>query len=102
MWKWKLHTGSEVEAMRTRWYGGGSEEELVERAGQRWVYTIGISPAACGNDTSNQKHSIRAVITGKESIIRSTSQGERGKESEGSEDGRERDQSDWGERRSSE
>jgi len=102
MCKWNLHRGGEVEAMRTRWYGSGSEEELVERAGRRRVYTIGISPAACGNDTSSRKHIIRAVITGKESIIRSTSQGERGKESEGLEDGRKRDRSDWGERRSSE
>ena len=28
VWRWKLHTGSEVEAMQTRWNGGGSEEEL--------------------------------------------------------------------------
>jgi len=68
MCKWNLHRGGEVEAMRTRWYGSGSEEELVECAEQRRVYTIGISPAACGNDTSSRKHIIRAVITGKESI----------------------------------
>jgi len=79
VWKWKLHTGSEVEAMRTRWYGGGSEEELVECAGRRRVYTIGISPAVCGNDTNNQRHSIRVVITGKESIIRDTSHREWGR-----------------------
>ena len=79
MWKWKLHTGSEVEAMRMRWYGGGSEEELVECAGWRRVYTIGISPVACGNDTNNQRHSIRVVITGKESIIRDTSHREWGR-----------------------
>jgi len=24
VWKWELHTGSEVEAMRTRWNGGGN------------------------------------------------------------------------------
>jgi len=102
MCKWNPHRGGEVEAMRTRWHGSGSEEELVERTGRRRVYTIGISPAACGNDTSSRKHIIRAVITGKESIIRSTSQGERGKESGGPEDGRKRDRSDWGERRSSE
>jgi len=47
VWKWELHTGSEVEAMRTRWNGGGSEEEIVERAGRR-VYTIGTSLAASG------------------------------------------------------
>ena len=74
----------------------------MEHARQRQVYTIGISPAACGNDTSNQKHSIRVVITGKESIIQSTSQGKWGKESEGSEDGWERDWRDQGEWRSSE
>jgi len=79
MCKWNLHRGGEVEAMRTRWYRGGSEEELVECAGQRRVYTIGISPAACGNDTSNRKHSIRTVITGKESIIQDTSHREWGK-----------------------
>jgi len=39
--------GSEVEAMRTWWNGSGSEEELVECAGQR-VYTIGASPVASG------------------------------------------------------
>jgi len=39
--------GSEVEAMRTRWNGGGGEEGIVERAGQR-AYTIGASPAASG------------------------------------------------------
>jgi len=69
MCNWNLHRDGEVEAMRTQWYGSGSEEELVERAGWGWVYTIGISPAVCGNDTSNRKHSIQAVITGKESII---------------------------------
>ena len=56
MCKWNLHRGGEVEAMRTRWYGSGSKEGLVERAGRRRVYTIGISPAACGNDTSSRKH----------------------------------------------
>ena len=83
MCKWNLHRGSEVEAMRTRWYGSGSEEELVERAGRRRVYTIGISPAACGNGTNIRRHNIRVVITGKESIIRSTSHGKQGKGSEG-------------------
>ena len=102
MCEWNLHRGGEVEAMRTRWHGSGSEEELVERVGWRRVYTIGISPAACGNGTSNWRHSIRAVITGKESIIRSTGQGEWRKESEGSEGGQERDRRDRGERRSSE
>jgi len=28
MCKWNLYRGGDVEAMRTRWYGGGSEEEL--------------------------------------------------------------------------
>ena len=28
MCKWNLHGGGDVGAMRTRWYGGGSEEEL--------------------------------------------------------------------------
>jgi len=28
MCKWNLHRGSEVEAMQTQWYRGGSEEEL--------------------------------------------------------------------------
>ena len=28
MCKWNQHRGGEVEAMRTRWYGGGSEEGL--------------------------------------------------------------------------
>jgi len=28
MCKWNLHRGGDVEAMRTRWHGGGSEEEL--------------------------------------------------------------------------
>ena len=37
MWKWKLHTGSEVEAMRTQWNRSGSEEEIVECAGQRVI-----------------------------------------------------------------
>jgi len=69
MCKWNLHRGGEVEAMRPWWYGSGSKEELVERAGRRWVHTIGISPAACGNGTNNRKHNIRVVITGKESII---------------------------------
>jgi len=102
MCKWNLHRGGEVEAIRTQWYGSGSEEELVEHARWRRVYTIGISPAACGNDTSNRKHSIQAVITGKESITQSASQGKWGKELEGSEDGRERDRRDWGEQRLSE
>jgi len=79
MCKWNLHRGGDVEAMRTRWYGGGSEEELVEHAGRRWVYTIGISPAVCGDDTNNQRHSIRAVITGKESITQDTSHREQGR-----------------------
>ena len=48
VWKWRLHTGSEVEAMQVQWYRSGSEEELVEHTGQRWVYTIGISLVACG------------------------------------------------------
>jgi len=69
MRKWNLHGGGEVEAMRTQWYRSGSEEELVERAGWRRVYTIGISPAVCRNGTSNRRHSILAIITGKESII---------------------------------
>jgi len=47
VWRWKLHTGSEVEAMQTRWNGGGSEEEMVEHAGQR-AYTIGASLVASG------------------------------------------------------
>jgi len=80
MCEWNLHRGGEVEAMRTRWYGGGSEEELVECAGRRRVYTIGISPAACGNDTNNRRHIIRVVITGKESITRDTRHRERGRE----------------------
>ena len=69
MCKWNLHRGGEVEAIQTWWYRGGSKEELVECTGQRQVYTIGISPAVCGNDTNNQRHSIQVVITGKESII---------------------------------
>ena len=85
MCKWNLHRGGEVEAMRTRWYGGGSEEELVEHAGRRRVYTIGISPAACGSDTNNRRHIIRAVITGKESITRDMRHRERGKGTRGSE-----------------
>ena len=48
VWKWRLHTGGEVEAMRVQWNGSGSEEEIVEHAGQRRVYTIGISPVARG------------------------------------------------------
>jgi len=28
MCKWNQHRGSEVEAMRMQWYGGGSKEEL--------------------------------------------------------------------------
>ena len=28
MCKWNLHRGGDMGAMRTRWYGGGSEEEL--------------------------------------------------------------------------
>jgi len=79
MCEWNLHRGGEVEAMRTQWYGGGSEEELVERAGRRRVHTIGISPAACGNDTNNRRHIIQAVITGKESVARDTSHRERGR-----------------------
>jgi len=39
--------GSEVEAMRTWWNRGGSEEEIVERVGRR-AYTIGASLAASG------------------------------------------------------
>jgi len=80
MCEWNLHRGGEVEAMRMRWYGGGREEELVERAGRRRVYTIGISPAACGNDTNNWRHIIRVVITGKESITRDMRHRERGRE----------------------
>jgi len=57
MCKWNLHRGSDVEAMRTRWNRSGSEEELVEHAGRRRVYTIGISPAACGKDTNIRRHS---------------------------------------------
>jgi len=79
MCKWNLHKGGEVEAIQTQWYVSGSEEELVEHAGWRRVYTIGISPAACRNDTSNRKHSIQAVITGKESIIQDTSHREWGR-----------------------
>jgi len=79
MCEWNLHRGGEVEAMRTRWYGSGSEEELVERAGRRRVHTIGISPAVCGNDTNNRRHIIRVVITGKESVARDTSHRERGR-----------------------
>jgi len=48
MCKWDLHRGGDVEAMQTRWNGGGSEEELVERAGQRRVYTIGASLVVSG------------------------------------------------------
>jgi len=69
MCKWNLHRGGEVEAMRTQWYRSGSKEELVECTGQRRVYTTGISPAACGDDTNIQRHSIQAVITGTESIV---------------------------------
>jgi len=47
MWKWKLHTGGEVEAMRMWWNGSGSEEEIVEHVGQR-VYTIGASLVVSG------------------------------------------------------
>jgi len=47
VWRWKLHTGNEVEAMRMRWNGGGSEEGIVERAGRR-AYTIGASLVASG------------------------------------------------------
>ena len=74
----------------------------MEHTGWRRVYTIGISPAVCGNDTNIRRHSIRAVITGKESIIRSTSHGKWGKGSEGSEDSRDRGRRDRGERRLSE
>jgi len=42
VWKWKLHTGSEVEAMRTRWYGSGGEEGIAERVGRRRVYCDGF------------------------------------------------------------
>jgi len=42
VWKWKLHMGSEVEAMRMRWNRSGSEEEIAEHVGQR-VYTIRAS-----------------------------------------------------------
>jgi len=45
VWKWKLHTGSEVEAMRMRWNGSGSKEEIVEHMGWR-AYTIGASLVA--------------------------------------------------------
>ena len=44
VWKWRLHTGGEVEAMQVQWNRSGSKEEIVECAGQRQVYTIGISP----------------------------------------------------------
>ena len=47
MWKWKLHTGSEVEAMRMRWNRSGSKEEIVEHVGRR-AYTIGASLVASG------------------------------------------------------
>jgi len=69
MCKWNLHRGGEVEAMRTWWYRSGSEEELAERTVWRQVYTIGISPAVCRDDTNKQEDSIRVVITGKESIV---------------------------------
>ena len=39
--------GSEVEAMRMRWNGGGGEEGIVERAGRR-AHTIGASLVASG------------------------------------------------------
>ena len=48
VWKWKLHMGSEVEAMRTQWYGSGGEEGIVECAGQRRVYTIRASLVVSG------------------------------------------------------
>ena len=48
VWKWKLHTGGEVEAMQVQWYGSGSEAVLVEHVKQRQVYTVGISLVACG------------------------------------------------------
>jgi len=48
VWKWRLHTGGEVEAMRVQWYGSGSKEEIVERTGRRRIHTIGISPVARG------------------------------------------------------
>jgi len=47
VWRWKLHMGNEVEAMRMRWNRGGSEEGIVERAGRR-AYTIGASLVASG------------------------------------------------------
>jgi len=48
VWKWRLHTGGEVEAMQVWWNGSGSKEEIVECAGRRRVYTIGISPVVHG------------------------------------------------------
>ena len=45
VWRWELHTGSEVEAMQTWWNRGGSKEGIVECAG-RMVYTIGVSLVA--------------------------------------------------------
>ena len=38
VWKWELHTGSEVEAMRMWWNGSGSEEEIVERVGREGLH----------------------------------------------------------------
>jgi len=61
-----------------------------KHAGQRLVYTIGISPAVCGDDTNMWEHSIQAVITGKESIIQVMSHGKQ--------EGDQRDQREFGSR----
>ena len=47
MWRWKLHTGSEVEAIRMQWNRGGSKEGIAEHVGWR-AFTIGASLAASG------------------------------------------------------
>ena len=48
VWKWELHMGDEVEAMRVWWYGRWSEAGLVECAEWKQAYTIGASLVASG------------------------------------------------------
>jgi len=47
------------------WYGREHKVALVEEEEQRQVYTIGVSPVACRNDTNTGKHRIQLDTIGK-------------------------------------
>jgi len=70
MCKWNLHRGGDVGAMRTRWYGGGSEEELsgARRAEAGLCYRSESSNER-GNDRDKRKYKKRIREYQKESIV---------------------------------